>query len=413
VIDELLQKYAKHVEFNLAPGASGFDPPDIALSTAQELLSASTRDSTINRYQDVIGDSTLRAVFKTRLQRDYPHATLNWNKLEVLVTSGANNAFVTAMLSICNQGDEVIVPVPYYFSHRMALQLLGIRMIPAARDCETFQPLVDDISAKITRKTRAVVLVSPCNPTGCVIDADTISRIRALCAQHALWLVVDAAYEHFVYSQEHHEHELDSSAPSYSIPFAEDGVLLLFTMSKSYALAGWRVGFLVHPSRITPQLLKIHDSNVTHATVLSQKVACATLQHTPSSFLNALRALLHANRDVLLGYLNNVVVNPNVPAPNGAFYLWVRLPRGVHEDDAIDVLARQFKVLVVPGSAFGANAVASWDANGDVNGESAYVRVCYSGLRSVNEAHQAGKLLSDGWRELERVSRLHSCPQRQ
>uniref|UniRef100_A0A7S0ZB68 Aminotransferase class I/classII large domain-containing protein n=1 Tax=Timspurckia oligopyrenoides TaxID=708627 RepID=A0A7S0ZB68_9RHOD len=202
----------------------------------------------------------------------------------------------------------------------MALQTANIDVIYSQRSAPYFQPDINDISSKINQKTKAIVLVSPCNPTGSIISNEIMNQIHQISKQNKIWIILDKAYEHFEYSKhendskERTESEIESEYESY------EGIISLYTMSKSYGMAGWRIGFLVHPKSLTNQLIKVHDLNLTHASVFSQKVASLALSDADSN--EKYHSMNHTRLNTIRSEFSRGIqrfVNEFLP-PNGGFY---------------------------------------------------------------------------------------------
>ncbi|KAA8497876.1 Aspartate aminotransferase [Porphyridium purpureum] len=378
IIDELLQEYGGRVEYNLGAGSAGFDAPQSVAATFVSASCSSERKGKLESfcgYGDVAGDADLRSHFTQKLVEQY--GADPFGDLGVIVTAGANNAFVTAILGCTDVGDEVVVPSPFYFSHEMVLQTHGVQMVRSPRLPPAMLPSVDDMVARFSPRTRAVVLTSPCNPTGAVLCKSECQRLLRACRERAIWLIFDAAYEHFVY-----ENGTGDTSDGLPLPCASDGVMYLFTMSKSYALAGIRVGFLVHPPHMTDQLLKVQDANITHPTRFSQHIALHVLRSSTSSWHAQHRSYLKQIRDRLVELLRPVV--PTLNCPHGAFYLFIPLPPGTLDAEAAHFLARTYGLLLIPGSAFGTLALT--------NGDTQYLRLSFAKLTLTDTETVAARL---------------------
>mmetsp|Transcript_31298 Transcript_31298/g.120802 ORF Transcript_31298/g.120802 Transcript_31298/m.120802 type:complete len:289 (+) Transcript_31298:297-1163(+) len=240
IIEKLHEDYMKPGVLSLAAGVSYMKPPRDCLSWALEaVLQSDSADP--HRYGDVVGDQNLLEVIRRKLE--------TVNKLtgqEIMVTAGANQAFVNVLLSITDVGDEVILTKPYYFSHLVALQLCGVVPVMANSDPE-LKPDPIEIKASITPKTKALVLVNPGNPSGSVAERELVEELETLCHDAGIWLISDEAYEHFLYN----------SVAHYSPSLYPNQVINIFTMSKSYALAGWRVGYISYPKILSDSMLKV------------------------------------------------------------------------------------------------------------------------------------------------------------
>ena len=171
-----------------------------------------------------------------------------------MVTAGGNQAFLNVALGILDPGDEVILPVPYYFNHEMAITMVNARPVLVPTD-SNYQLDLGALRAAITPRTRAIVTVSPDNPSGAVYPETTLRAVNALCAGHGIlsYYSSDEAYEYFTFDDARH------FSPA-SIPGASAHTISLFSMSKAYVFASWRVGWMVFPTELEPAMQKIQDT---------------------------------------------------------------------------------------------------------------------------------------------------------
>ena len=226
---------------SLGQGVVHYGPPPAALAAIPEFL------ATVPHHQYIpdAGLPELRKAFEGKLRAengiDAPF------ERRIYVTAGANQAFLNAVLAICDPGDEVILLSPYYFNHEMAVTLASAVPVPVPVD-ERLQPDLPAIAAAITERTRAIVTVSPNNPTGAVYPRETLAAIHKLCASLGIYHVSDEAYEYFTYDGARH------FSPG---SLGGEHVISLYSLSKAYGMASWRVGFLVAPEHLHRDLMKI------------------------------------------------------------------------------------------------------------------------------------------------------------
>ncbi|MFM7312949.1 MAG: aminotransferase class I/II-fold pyridoxal phosphate-dependent enzyme, partial [Cyanobium sp.] len=233
---------------SLGQGMVHWGPPPAAL----EVLSASTRahgaggDPGLHTYGPVAGDPTLLAALAAWLGREHG---LDLEGGSLLVSAGSNMAFNAVVQVLCDPGDELILPVPYYFNHEMAIRLAGGTPMPVQAG---LIPDPELLAAAITPRTRAIVTVSPNNPSGAVIPQPVLAAINRLCAERGLLHICDEAYGLFSHGD----------TPAWS-PGSQSGsaahTITLGSLSKSHGMAGWRVGWAVVPESLVPELAKVQD----------------------------------------------------------------------------------------------------------------------------------------------------------
>lgn len=268
----------------------------------------------------------------------------------VLVTAGGNQAFMNAILAITDPGDEVVLPVPYYFNHEMAVVMAGARPVgvPTGDD---YQLDVQAIAEAITAHTRAVVTVSPNNPSGAVYPEDALRAVNAICRDRGLFHIHDEAYEYFVYGPTRH------FSPG-SIDGAAAHTISLYSLSKAYGMASWRVGYMVVPEALAEAVHKIQDTLLICPPAASQHAALAALQvgrSYPEAHLPALDAMRRTIFDLLGGGDLPCALAP----VSGAFYYLVRVDAACDSMTLAERLIRRHGVAAIPGSAFADPAACS------------------------------------------------------
>lgn len=204
------------------------------------------------RYGTIDGDESLRAALAADMNRVYG---ADLHARDIAITAGANLAFTMALTVLCGIGDQVMLPVPWYFNHAMAVTMQGLETLPLpCRAEDGFVPDPDLAATLITPRTRVIVLVSPNNPTGAVYPPETIARFAELCRQRGLWLIVDESYRDFL---------PDTALPPHTLfrdPEWQDYVVHLYSFSKSYCIAGHRVGAVACGPRVRVELNKVLDT---------------------------------------------------------------------------------------------------------------------------------------------------------
>ena len=261
-----------------------------------------------------------------------------------MVTAGGNMAFLTALLAICDQGDEVVLVKPYFFNHEMAVRIIGCRPVVVAAD-ERYQLDLASIEAAIGPRTRAIVTVSPNNPSGAVYSESDLRAVNALCTDRGLFHISDEVYEYFLFDGARH------FSPG-AIAGAETHTVCIYSLSKSYGFASWRVGYMLFPSSLLEAVKKIQDTNVICAPVVSQFAAVAVLEAGRQWVEERIESIA-AVRRIALDALSSLGERVTVPRADGAFYFLVRVHRGEDSVELVERLIRKHRIAVIPGTAFG------------------------------------------------------------
>ena len=263
---------------------------------------------------------------------------------KVVVTAGGNMAFLNAVLAITDPGDEIIQIVPYYFNHEMAVTMANCISVCVESD-EHFYPDVQAIQKAITEKTRAIVTISPNNPTGAVYSEETLREINALCAERGVYHIHDEAYEYFTYGGIGH------FSPS-TIDANTEFTISLFSMSKAYGFASWRIGWMIIPASLVANVKKIQDTNVICPPVVSQWAAVGALSEG-RDFCRLRIAGLEAVRSTVLERLKDISNIVTVVPAGGALYLLLAVGTDIADMALVERLIREYRVAAIPGSTFG------------------------------------------------------------
>lgn len=321
----------------LGQGMVSFGPPPQAM----DCLRAAVEDPAINAYGTVPGEPDLRRALAEKLRRengiDVPMERL-------FVTSGSNMAFMQLVLALADPGDELVILTPFYFNHEMAIGIAGCRAVTVPTDPQ-HHPDVDAIEQAIGPKTRAVVTISPNNPTGAVYPQDSLEAINRLCAERGIVHVSDEAYEYFTWGGARH------FSPA-SLPGADDHTVSLFSFSKAYGFAGYRVGYCVLPEFLVRPFRKIQDTNPICAPVISQRTALGALDAGADYCRGHLEALVDVRRN-LLAELAELPFLRQVPRAEGAMYAFLDLDSDLGGLPLVTRLIQEHRVACLPGETFG------------------------------------------------------------
>jgi aspartate/methionine/tyrosine aminotransferase len=323
---------------SLGQGVVSYGPPQEAI----ERLPALMADAQLHKYQPVGGYPPLVEAIRAKLAAENGVHTEGVS--HVMVTAGSNMAFLNSVLAIADPGDEFILPMPFYFNQEMAIRMCGCVPVPVPTRAD-WSLDVDALERAITPRTRAIVTVSPNNPTGAVYSEADLRAVNALCARAGIYHFSDEAYEYFTYDGARH------FSPG-SIPDAHAHTLSFHSLSKNYGMASWRVGSVVFPTHLADAMMKVQDTNLICAPVPSQLLALEALRlgrawvEPKLRELATVRSAVHAS----LEQLGELV---DFPHTQGAFYVLMRLP-GV--DDALAfnrAMIERHRVATIPGFAFG------------------------------------------------------------
>ncbi len=322
---------------NMGQGAPGHIPPRNVL----DALADQIHSPFLHGYTADQGLLELREELALYLRRAHEvHAD---PEDEIVITAGGNQALAGALMTIVEPGDNVIVLDPYYFNSYMAIQLTGAtpRAVPVETD---FQPSVESVSEAVDEHTRAIVMVSPNNPTGAVYSEDVVNGLVDLCLERGVFLISDETYARFVYDDMiHHSPRRRRDA--------EENVILLGSFSKDFGIPGWRVGYVVASSSFVQEYMKVQDTVTICAPTAGQVLALEMLRRGEDHVLTEV-ARIGRLRRIAYSRASEIDALETVRT-SGTFYLFPRV-RGCADSQklVLDILEKT-SVLVLPGSVFG------------------------------------------------------------
>lgn len=322
---------------SLGQGVVYYGPPPSALDAAEQCFS----DANNHRYGAVHGIAELRRAAADKLARQNG---MQVSPDDIVVSAGSNMGFYNTLLAISDPGDEIILAHPYYFNHEMAITMAGCVPVTVSTG-RGYQLDPADIASAITAKTRAVVTISPNNPTGAVYTELTLTAINQLCRDHDLYHLSDEAYEDFVYQERNH------FSPA-SLNNAKAHTISLFSLSKAYGFAGWRIGYTAMPAQLVEPVMKIQDTVLICPSLVSQRAAVAALSDGKAYCCSKLGLILKV-REYLLDRLQELGGLIDTPVSDGAFYILLRVHTDMDDTVLVKRLIREYQVAVIPGSAFG------------------------------------------------------------
>ncbi|WP_256477788.1 aminotransferase [Aurantimonas marianensis] len=308
-----------------------------------ERLAVTAASQEAARYGDILGDQALRAAYASHVSSLYRSEIA---ASRVAITAGCNQAFFAAMLGVAQAGDAVVLPAPWYFNHKMTLEMLGIEARVLPLQAETgFLPVPSDVEALIDDRCRALVLVSPNNPTGAVYPPDLLAELLDVCVRRSLTLVLDETYRDFLAPESGAPHRLFGSAA------AREHLVSLYSFSKSYAIPGHRVGAMIAGSGFIAQMEKVIDCvqicapRPTQAALPWAIPALADWRGDNRHEIAKRAGVFREETGRLDGWALQQI---------GAYFAYVRHPwRGLSAEAVAEALMRDLGVLVLPGSFFG------------------------------------------------------------
>ena len=314
---------------NLGIGEPDFNVPENIKQAMKNSI-----DDNDTHYTPNKGYTELREAIVDKFKKDNGIET---NPDNIIVTVGASEALYMCAQAFIESGDEVILPNPSFLSYEACVKLADGKIIPV--DCKMeneFKLKADDVSEKITKNTKAIMLNSPSNPTGAVMEKEDIKAIADLSMDNDFLIISDEIYEKIIYDKKHY------SPAKYS-----DNVITLNGFSKTYAMTGLRIGYLTANEEYTEELLKIHQYNIACASTVSQRGAYEALTG-PQDEVTKMVNEFKNRRDLIVKRLNEMgyeTVNAE-----GAFYVFPKI-----EDKEFVQKAAKAGVITVPGAAFGSN----------------------------------------------------------
>lgn len=266
----------------------------------------------------------------------------------ILITAGNMQGMNILFHSLVDCGDEIIVTDPCFVSHIQQIRLCGGRPVFWSLDEDKdWQPDVSLLESLITPRTKAIVVVSPSNPTGTIFSKQDLIQIAELARAHGLLVILDDPYSAFLYENKSQYFNL-ASLSEYA-----DHVAYLFSFSKCYAMSGWRLAYMVLPDWLKKQLLKVHDANIICAPRISQVAGIAALSETPTH-LETFEHILAQRRELICQRLDRLPHVFDYVRPRGAYYVFPRIvTEHTNAYDFACELLKQIQVTVTPGSAFG------------------------------------------------------------
>ncbi len=376
IIGELIRSNPGTI--SLGQGVVYYDPPPEAIALLPEFLA----DPENHKYKLVQGIAPLLAAIETKLQAD--NGIEIKQKNSIVVTAGSNMGFMNAILAITNPGDEIIIQTPYYFNHEMAIMMASCRPVLVATN-SNYQLQPQAIAQAITEKTRAVVTISPNNPTGVVYSEEALLEVNQICQDRGIYHISDEAYEYFTYNGVKHV------SPG-SFPESSEHTISLFSLSKAYGFASWRIGYMVIPEHLLDSVKKVQDTILICPPVISQYAALGALQ-VGLEYCKEHIGAIAVVRELMLNALKRLEGLCTIATADGAFYFFLKVNTKLNAFDLVEQLIKEHRVAVMPGTTFGME-------------DGCYLRVAYGALQKDTAAEGVERLV----RGLQTILAVNSSP---
>lgn len=336
---------------NFTAGEPDFNTPDRIIEAAYKAMKEGK-----TKYTHTSGIPELRTAIAQYTNQTYNR---DYTIDEIVVTNGGKQAIFNLCFTLLNPGDEVIIPAPYWVSYESIVEMIGAHPVIVSSGIEkNFEPDLAAIEAKVSPKTKLLIINSPNNPSGAVFSKKFFHELEGFLTRHThVTVVTDDIYEKFVYDNE----------PFYSIAMspkiAKDRLIIVGGVSKTYSMTGWRIGYAIGPKKIISVMSNVQSQTTSNASSISQWAALEALQGSTDTEIGSFLKLFQERRDLAFVSISKI---PDVECvkPNGAFYIFPRFdkylnkttPAGkkiVTDDDLSYYLLQDYGVASVPGGAFG------------------------------------------------------------
>jgi len=324
---------------NFAAGEPDFDTPDFIKDAGIEAIKQG-----FTKYTPSSGIPELKKAVAEKFKRDN---SLEYQPEQIVVSCGAKHSIFNAMLVLLNRGDEVLIPSPYWVSYPEMVNLCEgkARFIQTAPE-NNFKITLADLEKHITTKTKIFILNSPSNPTGCVYNLEELRAIAKICTAKKVFVFSDEIYEKLIYDRQKHISIASLDKDIYDLTVTFNG------LSKSYAMTGWRIGYLAGPADVVEAVAKLQDHSTSNPNSIAQKASLAAL-NAPDDFSQKICQEFQRRRDYLASRLEDIPKIGYV-LPQGAFYIFCNITKA-HLDSVTfsNRLLDEASVAIIPGVSFG------------------------------------------------------------
>lgn len=325
--------------YGLAGGEPDLDTPDFIKEAAIQAIQEGK-----TKYTPAAGIPELREAIAEKLKKENG---LDYDARQVVVNSGAKHSCMNAIMAVVEEGDEVIIPSPYWVSYPEMVRLAGgVPVIVETKEENGWKLTAEEFEENMTGLTKMVIINSPGNPTGAVYTEDELKAIGEVALLEDIVILSDEIYEHLIYDGEKHVSIASVSKEVYDLTITIGG------FSKAYSMTGWRLGWIAAPQPLADAISKLQGHTTSNACSFAQYGGLAALQQK-STFVTDLRDEYDVRRQFVLQRLK-AIPNVTVLEPKGAFYFFVNCEQlGMKSVNLCDKLLNRYRVAAVPGIAFG------------------------------------------------------------
>jgi len=330
-------------------GEPDFPTPDYIVAAAVEACG----DPAMHRYTPAGGLPALKQAIVAKTARDSGYVV---EPNQVLVTNGGKQALYNAFAALLNPADEVLLPAPYWTTYPESIKLAGGVPVPVETDMESgYRVTIDELEAALTPATKALVFVSPSNPTGAVYSPADVEAIGRWAVDKGIWVITDEIYEHLVYG------DAEFVSMPVVVPELADRCIVVNGVAKTYAMTGWRVGWMIAPADITKAATNLQSHATSNVANVSQRAAIAALTGDLAA-VDEMKVAFDRRRKLIVSMLD-AIPGVQCPEPEGAFYAYPRVVdvlgkrlrgrRPQTSAELAELILDEAEVAVVPGEAFG------------------------------------------------------------
>ncbi len=330
-------------------GEPDFPTPDYIVAAAVEACG----DPAMHRYTPAGGLPALKQAIVAKTARDSGYVV---EPNQVLVTNGGKQALYNAFAALLDPADEVLLPAPYWTTYPESIKLAGGVPVPVETDMESgYRVTIDELEAALTPATKALVFVSPSNPTGAVYSPADVAAIGRWAVDKGIWVITDEIYEHLVYG------DAEFVSMPVVVPELADRCIVVNGVAKTYAMTGWRVGWMIAPADITKAATNLQSHATSNVANVSQRAAIAALTGDLAA-VDEMKVAFDRRRKLIVSMLD-AIPGVQCPEPEGAFYAYPRVVdvlgkrlrgrRPQTSAELAELILDEAEVAVVPGEAFG------------------------------------------------------------